>query len=267
MFRATELFKRRGIVVVISDFYEDPQAAVDALKPLGYGGTDLIVFHLLDPAEIDFPYDDAVSFQDIETGRKMPVVPEKLRDQYRALVQEHITALSKLCGENRIDYALFNTATPLDHALFKVPGGARETEPGALMAFLAPLFLLGLGALAVPVIIHMIQRERKEVVEFPSLMFVRKIPFHSFRRQRIRHWFLLLLRCVAFILLIAAFARPFFQAPGGGGRHLRRARGGHPARPFVQHGVRGSLGPRARRGGRRDRRAGCRRPRHAHLLR
>ena len=81
------------------------------------------------------------------------------------------------------------------------------------MAFLAPLFLLGLGALAVPVIIHMIQRERKEVVEFPSLMFVRKIPFHSFRRQRIRHWFLLLLRCVAFILLIAAFARPFFQAP------------------------------------------------------
>ena len=81
------------------------------------------------------------------------------------------------------------------------------------MAFLAPLFLLGLGALAVPVIIHMIQRERKEVVEFPSLMFVRKIPFHSFRRQRIRHWLLLLLRCAALILLVAAFARPFIEAP------------------------------------------------------
>ena len=81
------------------------------------------------------------------------------------------------------------------------------------MAFLAPLFLLGLGALAVPVIIHMIQRERKEVIEFPSLMFVRRIPFHSFRRQRIRHWFLLLLRCAALALLIAAFARPFFRAP------------------------------------------------------
>ena len=80
------------------------------------------------------------------------------------------------------------------------------------MAFLAPLFLLGLVALAIPVIIHMIQRERKEVIEFPSLMFVRKIPFHSFRRQRIRHWFLLLLRCVAFLLLVAAFARPFFRS-------------------------------------------------------
>ena len=119
MFRAAEFFKRRGIVVLISDFYEDPQAVVDAIKPLRYGGTDLIVFHLLDPAEIEFPYDEAASFQDLETGRKMPVVPEKLREQYRLLVQEHVAALAKSCGENRIDYALFNTATPLDHALFK----------------------------------------------------------------------------------------------------------------------------------------------------
>ena len=59
------------------------------------------------------------------------------------------------------------------------------------MGLLAPLFLLAAVGLAVPIIIHMIQRERKEVVEFPSLMFVRKIPFHSFRRQRIRNWFLL----------------------------------------------------------------------------
>ena len=119
LFKATEFFKRRGIIVVISDFYEDPQKAVDVLKPLRYGGNDLVVFHILDPAEIDFPYDEATSFQDLETGRKMPVVPEKLREQYRKLVQEHIAALSAKCGENRIDYALFNTATPIDHALFK----------------------------------------------------------------------------------------------------------------------------------------------------
>ena len=80
------------------------------------------------------------------------------------------------------------------------------------MGLLAPLFLLGMVAIAIPVIIHMIQRERKEVIQFPSLMFVRKIPFHSFRRQRIRHWFLLLLRCAALILLMVAFARPFFRA-------------------------------------------------------
>ena len=80
------------------------------------------------------------------------------------------------------------------------------------MGLLAPLFLLGLATIAVPIVIHMIQRQRKEEVEFPSLMFVRKIPFHSFRRQRIRHWFLLLLRCAALLLLLLAFTRPFFRA-------------------------------------------------------
>ena len=119
LFKATEFFKRRGILLFISDFYDEPQTIVDALKPFRYGGNDVLVFHLLDPAEIDFPYDDATSFQDLETGRKLPVVPEKLREQYRQLVQEHVAALSKLCGENRIDYAMFNTSQPLDHALFK----------------------------------------------------------------------------------------------------------------------------------------------------
>lgn len=89
------------------------------------------------------------------------------------------------------------------------------------MSFLAPLFFASLAALAVPVLIHMIQRERKTVVAFPSLMFVRKIPYQSFRRQRIRHWFLLLMRCAALILLVAAFARPFVRLPalaaGGAG--------------------------------------------------
>ena len=61
------------------------------------------------------------------------------------------------------------------------------------MSFLTPFFLAALVGLGVPVLIHMIQRQRTELLEFPSLMFVRKIPFHSMRRQRIRHWLLLLL--------------------------------------------------------------------------
>jgi len=93
------------------------------------------------------------------------------------------------------------------------------------MAFLTPLFLAAIAALGVPVLLHMIQRQRTEVVEFPSLMFVKKIPFHSLRRQRIRHWLLLLLRCAALLLLIAAFARPFVQsttlaAVAGGAREV-----------------------------------------------
>ncbi len=78
------------------------------------------------------------------------------------------------------------------------------------MSFLSPLFFVGLAAIAVPVLVHLIQRERKRVIEFPSLMFVRRIPYQSVRRRRIRHWFLLLMRAAAIALIVAAFTRPFF---------------------------------------------------------
>src|SRR6476620_8395507 len=76
------------------------------------------------------------------------------------------------------------------------------------MGFVAPLVLLGLGALAIPVFVHLIQRERKRVVEFPSLMFLRRIPYQSVRRRRIRHWLLLAMRLAALALIVLAFGRP-----------------------------------------------------------
>jgi len=79
------------------------------------------------------------------------------------------------------------------------------------MSFLAPLFLIASAAIAVPIFVHLIQRERKRVVLFPSLMFVQKIPYQSVRRRRIRHWALLLMRCAALLLIVAAFARPFLK--------------------------------------------------------
>ncbi len=79
------------------------------------------------------------------------------------------------------------------------------------LQFLAPIFFAALAALAVPVLIHLIQRERKEALQFPSLMFLRQVPYKSVRRRRIRNWFLFALRCAALVLLIAAFARPFMD--------------------------------------------------------
>src|SRR5262245_1785717 len=80
------------------------------------------------------------------------------------------------------------------------------------MSFLAPLFFLGLTALLVPVFIHLTQRERKTVVEFPSLMFLRKIPYESVQRRRIRDWLLLLMRLAALTAIVLAFARPFLRS-------------------------------------------------------
>ena len=79
------------------------------------------------------------------------------------------------------------------------------------MGLLAPLFLLGLAAVAVPVIIHMRLRHRSQVVPFPSLMFISRAPYRSVRRRRLRDLLLLALRCLALALLAVAFARPLFQ--------------------------------------------------------
>ena len=72
------------------------------------------------------------------------------------------------------------------------------------MSFLAPLFFAGLVALAVPILVHLTHKERKDVVVFPSLMFLSRIPYQAVRRQRIRHWLLFALRCLALILLALA---------------------------------------------------------------
>jgi Mg-chelatase subunit ChlD len=79
------------------------------------------------------------------------------------------------------------------------------------MSFLAPLFFVALAALAIPVLIHLIQREKKQVVRFPSLMFIQRVPYKSVRRRRIHNWFLLIVRLTALALIVSAFSRPFLQ--------------------------------------------------------
>ncbi len=110
--------RRRQIVVIISDLYDEPERVVRAVARLRNRGNDLIVLQVLDPAELELPFDHAANFEDMETGEAIPVVPSLLREQYRTLVQEHTATLARLMREERIDYALFNTAQPLDHALF-----------------------------------------------------------------------------------------------------------------------------------------------------
>jgi uncharacterized protein (DUF58 family) len=117
--KLAEHFGRRGILVLISDLYAEPEEILDAVAPLRFRGNDLIVFHVLDRAELDFGFTDASSFEDLESGDQLPVVPEALRDQYVALVRAHIDALTARFSEARVDYTLVDTSQPLDHALFK----------------------------------------------------------------------------------------------------------------------------------------------------
>jgi len=116
--KLSETVRRRSLVVLISDFYEDVDEIMNAMVNVRGRGNDLVVFHLLDRHEIDFSFSDATNFIDMETGEKMPVIPEYLRKQYKEIVAEHSRALSKRIGETRADYVMMDTTKPLDQALF-----------------------------------------------------------------------------------------------------------------------------------------------------
>jgi uncharacterized protein (DUF58 family) len=116
--KVAEALRRRSFVLVVSDFYEDPAEVTDAIGLLAYQGHDVVVFQVLDPAEIDFPYEEAAPFVDMESGEELPVVPETLADRYRQLMAAHLSALESGFRRHGVDYTLVRTDQPLDHALF-----------------------------------------------------------------------------------------------------------------------------------------------------
>ncbi len=110
---------KRGIIAVISDLYVEPKVLLDALTELRYRGHDVLVFHILDPREVALPEADARQFQDMESGVRLPVVHEQMREAYGNAVHAHMETLHRQLGEHRIDYRFFDTSQPLDHALFE----------------------------------------------------------------------------------------------------------------------------------------------------
>ncbi|MEO6726319.1 MAG: VWA domain-containing protein, partial [Blastocatellia bacterium] len=91
------------------------------------------------------------------------------------------------------------------------------------MSFLNPLFLLGLMAVAAPIIVHLVRRTKAPRIEFPSLMFVRRVPQRTIRKRMVQNWLLLALRCLAFLLLALAFVRPYFGNSAANDAQGRRA--------------------------------------------
>ena len=116
--RVANTFRRRGILAVVSDFYDDPEEITSTLGSFKAMGHDVVAFHVLDPAEVDFPFEQASNFQDVETREVLPIVPEKFADEYRSQIKAHIDALSTQFGRTGIDYVLLNTSKPLDQALY-----------------------------------------------------------------------------------------------------------------------------------------------------
>jgi uncharacterized protein (DUF58 family) len=113
-----ERVRRRGIIVVVSDLYDDFEQVMIGLRNLAFRGNDVIVFHLLDPAELLFDFDKSAQFVDLETREEMHVIPDFLRQEYLKLIHSQSTAFETECQKDRMDYALIDTSQPLDQALF-----------------------------------------------------------------------------------------------------------------------------------------------------
>jgi uncharacterized protein (DUF58 family) len=116
--RMAELLTRRGIIVLISDLYDEPARLIEGLEHLRFKGNDVIVFHVMDKQELDFEFDEPLVLEDSETEEQLHVLPDVLRDEYLRAIRSHIDALSEGAARNRIDYVLLRTSEPLDGALF-----------------------------------------------------------------------------------------------------------------------------------------------------
>jgi uncharacterized protein (DUF58 family) len=112
-----EFLRRRGLVLMISDFYEAPEKIIRTIEPLRFHGNEVVLFHVLDPREIQPDLDKPVILVDLETRDHMEVTPEYARDSYRDKIEGHISALSQSARAAGMDYHLLVTDRPLDNAL------------------------------------------------------------------------------------------------------------------------------------------------------
>ena len=112
-----EFLRRRGLVVAISDFWEQPEKIIKTVEPLRYRGNELVLFHVLDPEEIRPKMRHPALLEDLETGEAMEVSPDYTSHEYRHKLDAHLEDLSTRAKAAGIDYFLIDTSRPLDAAL------------------------------------------------------------------------------------------------------------------------------------------------------
>ena len=115
--RLADRFKRRCLIVLISDLYGDLDAVDRSLHHFRHKRHEVIVFHVFDKAEVEFPFREVASFVDLETGERLQVDPAYVRDDYRRQVEGFIERYRRLCADCQIDYVQTDTSVPYDFML------------------------------------------------------------------------------------------------------------------------------------------------------
>jgi uncharacterized protein (DUF58 family) len=112
-----ESIKRRALVVVISDLFDDPEKLVESLKHFRHKKHEVVVFHVLDPAELTFPFDDVTRIEDMEDRREVISDPRAFRKAYLEELAKFLDTIRSGCQAAQIDYALAETGQPFDRFL------------------------------------------------------------------------------------------------------------------------------------------------------
>ncbi len=113
-----EKIKRRGLVIIISDFFDDVNSILTALKHFRYQKNEVIVFQILDPAERNFSFRNDAIFKDMETEDEITTQPYQIQKAYREAIVEFINRIKKECLDSNIEYNLIDTSDSFDKALF-----------------------------------------------------------------------------------------------------------------------------------------------------
>jgi uncharacterized protein (DUF58 family) len=114
---AAETFPRRGIMIVVSDLFGDVESTLKGLRFLRQRGHDVLVLHVLDEDELEFPFSGSSRFADLESEVKLNCNPKALRDGYLEAINEFLDEVRRGCAKAAIDYALVRTTDPMDAAL------------------------------------------------------------------------------------------------------------------------------------------------------
>ena len=122
-----QAIRKRGLVVLISDLLDDPDRIIEGLKHFRYRGTDVVVFQVLDPHELSFPFERAARFRDMESDHEVVAVPAAVRDTYKARLDAMVANFRAALGQNGIDYTVLDTSQPLEVALLAYLQTRRRT--------------------------------------------------------------------------------------------------------------------------------------------
>ncbi len=117
LFELQLFLKRRGVTVLISDFFDKPEAIIETVQPLRFRGNEVVLFHLLDPGEIEPAVGEAALLVDMETGEALETSPDYARSEYPSKMAAHIKDLRERAQAAGLDYFLLRTDRPLDGAL------------------------------------------------------------------------------------------------------------------------------------------------------